>query len=303
MALFDELLAHIGGSIERLPDKPEEDPESTLRALWFAAAGRPCSAERASEGALPSLGPQGEDALRALVAQRLSGVPLCYVTRRQRFLDLEMYAAPGALIPRKETELLGRAALALIHEAVGRQGRATVIDVCTGSGNLALAFAAHEPLARTGASDLSDAAIAVAQENARIMGLAGKVDFRTGDLLEPFGSEWDGAVDVLTCNPPYISTGKMGSMPVEIAHYEPNAAFDGGPFGIRILKRVVTEALRLTRPGGWLCLEVGRGQGAPMVSLIGKLGFYSTIRTLADQNGEIRALTAQVKADGKHEVA
>jgi release factor glutamine methyltransferase len=146
---------------------------------------------------------------------------------------------------------------------------------------------------------MSDAAIAVAQENARVMGLSGKVDFRTGDLLEPFGSNWDGTVDVLTCNPPYISTGKLSSMPAEIVHHEPSAAFDGGPFGIRILKRVVTEALRLTRPGGWLCLEVGRGQGAPMASLIDKLGAYSTVRTFADQGGEVRALAAQVRRLGE----
>jgi release factor glutamine methyltransferase len=135
----------------------------------------------------------------------------------------------------------------------------------------------------------------VARENARVMGLSGEVDFRTGDLLEPFGGDWDGTIDVLTCNPPYISTGKLKSMAAEIVYHEPSAAFDGGPFGIRILKRVVTEGLRLTRPGGWLCIEVGRGQGAPMASLIEKLGTYSTIRTFADQSGDVRALAAQVK--------
>jgi release factor glutamine methyltransferase len=296
MTLFEELLAEVSGALEFLVDKPEEDAQSTVRALWLAAAGRACSAEQAAQAVLPDLAPEEVARLRTLVGRRLSGVPLSYLTHRQRFLGLEMYAASSALIPRKETEILGRAALELIHEAVGRHGRATVIDVCTGSGNLALAFACRVPAARVGAADLSEEAIAVARENARVMGLAERVDFRIGDLLEPFGGDWDSSVDVLTCNPPYISTGKLRSMPTEISQHEPDAAFDGGPFGIRILKRVVSEGLRVLRPGAWLCMEVGLGQGGPVAGLIERLGSYSTVRTFADQAGEVRALAAQVRS-------
>lgn len=296
MSLFTELLAQIRDSVQFLPDMPEEDADTTLRALWFAAAGQPRSAALASRGTLPVLDAPREAALRALVGRRAAGAPLGHLTGRQRFLDLEMFAGPGALIPRRETELLGRLALDLLREAAAGAGRAVVVDVCTGSGNLALALAAHVPTARVGAADLSGDAIAVARENARVMGLEGRVDFRTGDLCEPFGPDWDGTVDVLTCNPPYISTGRLKAMPETIAHHEPVAAFDGGPFGVRILHRVVREGLRLVRPGGWVCLEVGLGQGAPMAGLIGKHGSYGAMRTAADGRGEIRAIAAQVKS-------
>jgi release factor glutamine methyltransferase len=296
IVLFGELLARVTASVETLPDKPEETPENTLRALWFTASGCPRSAEYAAQGILPALDTTQVKSLRGLVQQRLSGVPLSYLTGRQRFLDLEMHAAYGALIPRKETEILGRAALSLIHDAASRQGYATVLDVCTGSGNLALAYAAHEPRARVHAADLSNDAIAVAAKNARLVALADKVEFRTGDLLAPFGNELNGKVDVLSCNPPYMSTAKATTMPATIARHEPLLAFDGGPFGINILTRVTKESVRLMRPGGWVCLEVGRGQGPHVAHRIERLSAYGAIRTFTDRAGEIRALAAQVRA-------
>jgi release factor glutamine methyltransferase len=295
MRLFDDLLGRVGDAIRILPDKPEETPAGTLRALWFAAAGQPRSVELASRGDLPELTSWQVGMLRTLVDRRIGGEPLAYLTGRQRFLDLEMFAAPGSLIPRKETEIVGRAALGHLRDTVAERGSALVIDVCTGCGNLALAFAAHLPQARVLASDLSPEAVAVARENARVLGLEDRVDFRIGDLLAPFGAEFDRTVDVLTCNPPYISTAKVGAMPADIAQHEPSLAFDGGPFGIKILARVTKEALRLLRPGGWLAFELGLGQGPAMAKRLASSGDYGEIREHRDAAGEIRALSAQVR--------
>jgi release factor glutamine methyltransferase len=295
MTLFRDLLVRLDSAIEIPADKPEEDARNTVAALWWTAAGAPRSAALATRGALPELDAAAVEHLQRLVEQRLSGTPLSYLTRRQHFLGLEMYAAPGALIPRRETEILGRAALGLIRDTVARRGIATVIDVCTGSGNLALAYAAHERRAHVLAADLSADAIEVARENARYMGMPDRVDFRSGDLLEPFGEDWNGRVDVVSCNPPYISTSKVGAMHAEIAGHEPGLAFDGGPFGIRILTRFIKEAVRLVRPGGWICFEVGLGQGPAMASRVDALGAYGDIRQFPDADGAVRALAASLK--------
>ncbi len=294
MKLFDELLARIDGSVRMLPDKPEETPEGMLRALWFAAAGSPRSVERAAEDQLPELGPDQIETLHALVERRVEGTPLSYLTGRQRFMNLEMFAAPGSLIPRKETEILGWAALELVRQAVSARGGATVVDACTGSGNLALAYAAHEPRATVLAADLSEEAVEVARQNAQVLALSGRVDFRVGDLLAPFGDELNGTVDVLSCNPPYISTARVRAMPADIASHEPSMAFDGGPFGVKILARLTREGLRLLRPGGWLCFEVGLGQGPAMAQRLDATGAYGEIRRFPDGSGEIRALAAHV---------
>jgi release factor glutamine methyltransferase len=291
---YDELLARLDDVLERRPDKPEETTPATARALWWAAAGQPRSAEWAMDGGLPTLTDAQAAALEELVQQRIAGMPLCYLTGRQRFMGLEMLAAPGALIPRKETEVLGRAALELIRDAAGRQGSATVVDVCTGSGNLALAFAAHEPRARVHAADLSPEAVAVARRNAAVLGMADAVEFRSGDLALPF-ADLTGQVDVLTCNPPYISTARLGALPPETAAHEPALAFDGGPFGVKILTRLVKEGAALVKAGGWLCLEVGAGQGPAVAQRFTTSGTYGDIRTFPDEQGTIRALAARVR--------
>lgn len=298
MTPFEARLARVAASLRLLDDKPEETPATTLRALWWAAAGSPRSVELAAEGDLPVLDDSQTAALDSLLDRRLLGIPLAYLTGRRRFLGLEMLAAPGALIPRKETEILGRAALTLIHDAADALGAVTVVDACTGSGNLALAYAAHEPRARVLAADLSADAVAVARENARMAGLAHRVDFREGDLLAPFGSDLNGAVHVVSCNPPYISTAKVGAMAPEIADHEPSLAFDGGPFGIRLLSRFIKEAPRLVRAGGWICFEVGLGQGPAMAQRIEAMGLYGEIRQFVDAHGAVRALAARATGVG-----
>jgi release factor glutamine methyltransferase len=292
-ALYRDCHRQVEAGVRALPDKPEETVEATVAALWHAAALRPLSAEAALAQELPPLPAGGAERLAELLGRRLSGTPLAHLTGRSRFMGLEMLAGPGALIPRRETELVGAAALERLRAICEERGAALVVDVCTGSGNLALALAHHEPRARVHGADLSPEAVELARRNAETLGLAGRVEFRTGDLLAPFDASFDGRVDLLTCNPPYISSAKVEAMPAEISGHEPRLAFDGGPLGIRVLDRLVREAPRLLRPGGWLAFEVGLGQGRGLRRRLEQRGTYAGLAEACDPAGEVRALLAR----------
>ena len=292
-----EFHARIGELAQRLtllPDKPQETAETTLKVLWFLAAGEPMSVELAQERAgLPMLDEPAQRRLDALIARRLAGVPLAHLSGRQRFMGLEMLAGPDALIPRRETELLAGAALELLNSIAGEAGAARVIDVCTGSGNLALSLAAGEPRAKVLASDLSAEAVMLARRNAEHLGLAKQIEWRVGDLLEPFDEPaLHGTIDLLVCNPPYISSQRVDTLPNEIIGFEPRLAFDGGALGVRILQRLVREAPRYLRKGGWLAFEVGLGQGPAVLKRLQSSGHFSQQRSVADSHGDIRAVLA-----------
>ena len=294
--LFQELLADTAGKLNVLHDKPEETADSTLRALWQVAAGTPMSAEQAAEAALPPLDAAAVARLRALLAERLAGTPLAHLTGRQRFMGMELMASQAALVPRKETELLGHVALAVLRQLASAQETLRVIDVCTGAGNLALALATHEPKARVYASDLSTEAVELARRNGTLLGLGSRVEFRQGDFLNPFADgHFDRNVDLLVCNPPYISSGKVGTLPTEIIGHEPSLAFDGGPFGVKILQRLLSEAPQYLRPGGWLAFEVGLGQGPALMDRMRRNSAYADLAAVVDAAGAVRAVVARLQ--------
>jgi release factor glutamine methyltransferase len=285
----------LSAGLHLLPDKPEETVESTLRALWLTACGFPVSAVRAAAlTALPELDPGAELKLAALVDERIRGTPLAHLTGRQSFLGLEMLAGAGALIPRRETELLARSALEVLASTELSDEAPLVIDTCTGCGNVALAVAAGCAGARVLAADLSPEAVELARRNAEHLGLAERVAFRAGDLLAPFDEpQVVGRVTLITCNPPYISTARVGVMDREIHEHEPRLAFDGGPLGIRILARLLNEAPRFLRPGGRLCFEVGAGQGPGMAMRVEASGAFDSVRTISDDGGIPRVIVAR----------
>lgn len=293
--LFAELVELLKDKMATLEDKPEESIDSTVRTLWHLAAGNAISVQRAVDADLPTLDASSVEKLKELIRLRQDGIPLAHITNRQQFMEVELIANENALVPRKETELLGYAALELINAIAKKNGTVKVIDVCTGSGNLALAFAWHQKDAVVYAADLDENAIELAKQNNEHLALEKRVKFYSGDLLGPFESdEHYKTVDVLTCNPPYISSGKLETMPEEIISFEPNMAFDGGPFGIKILNRVIKEAPKYLREGGWLAFEVGLGQGEPLLKRLAKNKDYKELKTVKNESGEIRTILASI---------
>ncbi|HWV14846.1 MAG TPA: peptide chain release factor N(5)-glutamine methyltransferase [Cellvibrio sp.] len=291
-----KLLESLQTQLDTLPDKSEESAELTLRALWLCAQGNPVSALRAAQTDLQDLTESQHAHLQVLIAQRVSGIPLAHLSERQSFMGLELRSTPDALIPRRETEILGQLALKCLREAAVPQP--LVVDICTGSGNIALAMASHYSEAQVYGSDLSEKAVTLAIDNSQRLALAERVQFRCGDLLEPFREPvFLNNVDLLICNPPYILASNVKKMAKEIAEHEPEMAFDGGPLGIAIIERTVRDAVAFLKPGAWLCLEVGAGQGPFVEKRIVKSGLYHQVETATDEQGVIRALRCRKSSE------
>jgi len=206
------------------------------------------------------------------------------------FMGLELLVDPGALIPRPETELLATEAIALV-KACG--AAPIVIDVCCGSGNLACAIAHHVPAAKVFASDLTDGCFALSKKNAAHLGLTQRVTVFQGDLFAPLsGAVEPGSVDVIVCNPPYISTGRLASDRATLLENEPREAFDGGPYGLSIHQRVIKDALALLTPKGHLLFEFGLGQEKQMTALFTRARAYENVRFATNASGAPRVVVA-----------
>lgn len=291
---YHSLLARLRTSLVPQPDKPEETPESTLRALWSVAAGTPLSPRKALHQTEVDLDADGVARLAGLVEQRLSGSPLAHLTGRQEFMGLEFLAGKGALIPRVETELLGRAALGVAKRLADARGSTRVLDTCTGAGNIAVAIAVLEPRSTVFASDVAPEAVELARANARHLGVEERVQVSEGDMFGAFHSDaFLGKIDVVTCNPPYISSARVGLMDREISGHEPRLAFDGGAFGVTILTRLIHEAPKFLKPESFLCFEVGLGQGNAITRMLERARVYRNIEPLLNESGEVRAFLAQ----------
>ena len=291
--LWDKQYQRLSEKLKILVDKPEETYTATLKALWHMAAGNPISAEVAIGLELPVLEIDQEKRFIDLVGKRLHGTPLAYITGRQQFMGVELLAGPEALIPRKETEILGGAALDILARLKNQQDQVTLVDVCTGAGNLAVSLAVKVPEVRCYASDLSADAVSLARKNVDFHQLKNRVEVREGDLLSPFDNgDFHRQLDVLLCNPPYISSTRVAEMAEEISAHEPRLAFDGGPFGIKILNSLMKEAPRFLKPDGWLACEVGAGQGESIARRMMKN--YTTVKTVADDRDVVRVVMAQM---------
>lgn len=211
------------------------------------------------------------------------------------FMGLEIGVAPGALVPRIETELLGRTAAATLETLKVPAPR--LIDMCCGAGNLACALAVRFPLAQVWASDVMDSCVALARENVRRLGLEERVQVAQGDLFGAFaGWGLESSLDLIVCNPPYISQKRLAGESAALLDYEPREAFDGGPYGLTIHQRVIRESVVFLKPAGWLLFEVGLGQAEQVKLLFGRSRVFADMRLVADAHGAPRVVTARRKA-------
>jgi release factor glutamine methyltransferase len=211
----------------------------------------------------------------------------------QTFLGIDLLCGPGALVPRPETELLGRTAIAKAR-AAGPSPR--VIDVCCGAGNLGCAIASHLPGARVWATDLTDGCVGWARRNVEHLGLGDRLTVRQGDLFAGFAADGlEGRIDVVVCNPPYISSGRLATDRASLLDNEPREAFDGGPYGLTIHQRVLMEALPVLKPGGWLLFEIGEGQDRQIGLLFQRARAYDEIGLVQNAAGTPRVAVGRVK--------
>ena len=192
-----------------------------------------------------------------LVARRAAGTPVQYLTGVQEFWGLEFEVTPDVLIPRPETEHVVEAALALA--AARKSETLRIADVGTGSGCLAVALATELPRARIFATDVSAAALRIAQRNAAKHGVSTRIEFLECNLLDAFLQEASlaAAFDLVVSNPPYVALADAASLPREVREHEPAAALFAGESGLDVYAPLIAQAEQLLAPGGALVLELG----------------------------------------------
>jgi release factor glutamine methyltransferase len=253
---------------------PAPDDLGALTAL-LADAGFVAAREEAEE--LLACAAGDRERLDALVARRLTGEPLAWITGRVSFCGLEIRVDPGVYVPRGQSELLARRAV----ERLPANGAA--IDLCTGAGAIARTLMAYRPGARVVASELDERAVDCARANG--------VEVYRGDLLGPLPRALQGHVDVVVGVVPYVPTPDLGLLQRDTFAFESPLAYDGGREGTEILRRVLTESPPFLRRGGALLLELGGEQAHALRDDLARLG-YVDVAVLVDEDGDVRGMEA-----------
>jgi release factor glutamine methyltransferase len=215
--------------------------------------------------------------LDALVARRLTGEPLAWITGSVSFCGLEIRVDRGVYVPRWQSEPLARRAV----ERLPANGAA--IDLCTGTGAIAMTLMAARPGARVVASDLDERAVACATANG--------VEVHRGDLFAPLPRALEGRVDVVVGVVPYVPTPDLALLQRDTLAFESPRSYDGGRDGTEILRRVLTESPRFLRRGGALLLELGGEQADALGADLARLR-YVDVSVLVDEDGDVRGIEA-----------
>lgn len=224
-----------------------------------------------------------------LIERRAAGEPLQYITGHQEFYGLDFCVTPAVLIPRPETEFLVQRIIKLAGDLAKSP---LIVDIGTGSGCIAVAVAVNVPHARVIATDASVAALEVARMNAARHGVARKIEFFPGDLLEPLGiHHLQNSVDLLASNPPYVNEGTPELMQREVRDWEPRDALFGGVDGLDFYRRLLVDSAQYVKPGGSVVFEIGFGQLDAVCKMIDG-AVWKLVDVTADLQGIPRTITA-----------
>jgi len=220
-------------------------------------------------------------AFHAAVARRMKREPVAYITGRREFHEVMLRVTPDVLIPRPETELLVEVAL--------KRKPTTVLDLCTGSGAVAVAVARALRNCRVTATDISPAALEVARQNAVANDVADRVSLRHGDLWEAV----KGRFDLILANPPYVSEKEHEALMVNVRDYEPRLALVAEEEGLAVIGRIAEGAGAHLEPSGALAVEIGANQGAVVRDLLERLG-YRKVHGHSDLAGHPRVIEGEI---------
>ncbi len=224
---------------------------------------------------------------REYVRRRAAGEPVAYIVGRKEFFGLEFAVGPDVLIPRPDSEFVVMTYL----EHFRAREHTLVIDVGTGSGNLAVAIAHEHPGARVIATDVSLAALSVAARNARRHGVADRIRLVRSDLLHAVRpSEF---ADAIVSNPPYIPSDQVNQLEPGVRDYEPHVALDGGPSGLDVVARLIEQAVTRLKLGGLLILEIGADQEQPVRKLMLDTGRMDVLPTVHDYDRHPRVVVGR----------
>jgi release factor glutamine methyltransferase len=228
---------------------------------------------------------------RSLVEERSKGKPVQYITNTQEFMGLELYIEQGVLIPRADTELIVERVLKL---ARGIE-RLRIIDMCTGSGAIAVSLGRNIPGSQIWAVDISDAAVKCCRINSERLGLEKRIRIVKSDLFENIREEGlDGKADIIVSNPPYIKSDVIPGLGINVRDYEPHLALDGGKDGILYYKSIIRDSVEFLRKDGYLVFEVGYDQGAEVKAIMEESGYYGDVNIEKDLAGFDRCVWSQL---------
>ena len=226
-------------------------------------------------------------AVRRLIERRVGREPLQYILGTQEFCGLEFDVNSAVLIPRPETELL----VEYVEQQIPLERQATIVDVCTGSGCIAVVVARLRPRARMIAIDLSRPSLDVARQNAARHAVDDRIRWLEGDLLGPLAKQdLEGRIDVIVSNPPYIAEVDWALLQPEVRQFEPLGALVAGPQGTEFHERLLQQAGQYLTPGGVLIMEIGAGQAQALRRIVDQRSGYRFHQLVYDAAGLERAV-------------
>lgn len=237
--------------------------------------------------------------LDMLIEKRKQGIPMEYILGKTSFMGRTYFCSPDTFLPTEDTRTVVEAALSFIKKREDPGNQLFVLDIGTGCGNLAITLALNSKYTTIFASDINPAAIDIAKKNVSQYDLRQRIFLFAGDAFKPFQALYEGKVDMIISNPPYIPTGSLHKLPREIIDHGPRAALDGGPYGVDFYSRLIKEAVPMLKPKGVLLFEIGERQEKLIMRLFEKNKKYKDIKHYLHHD-KIRAMSA-IKKDSDHD--